>query len=132
MNQYGYKWENETIHFGKEPMKVALLIDTDTFFTIKNTNLDNEEDDDDTDQGIADEFYDGMYLAYSVDQLMRKKKGDFTWYDKNKKKIFALRDKEGMQAVNNYLQGLYNQLHDLKDLTESVELKDDEGTLIIP
>ena len=27
MNQYGFTWENETIHFGKEPMRVALLVD---------------------------------------------------------------------------------------------------------
>ena len=132
MNQYGYKWENETIHFGKEPMKVALLIDTDTFFTIKNTNTDDLDGDIDDDQQTADEFYDGIYWAMRVDELMRKKKGNFTWYDKNRKKILDLLNKDGYAAVNNYLQGLYNQLFTLKDLTESVELKDDEGTLIIP
>ena len=46
--QYGYEWESETIHFGNDPMKVALLIHKDDYDTARarGTFFSSDEDED--------------------------------------------------------------------------------------
>ncbi len=41
MNQYGFQWENETVHFGNEKMKVAFIIDQPKF---KEIMMDVEDE----------------------------------------------------------------------------------------
>jgi hypothetical protein len=39
MAQYGYDYEKETIHFGKQPMKVALLINKNDWMDFRAGKL---------------------------------------------------------------------------------------------
>jgi len=43
MNSYGFSWEDETVHIGKEPMKVALLINDRDFTYYSNSDYSKRD-----------------------------------------------------------------------------------------
>ena len=136
MNQYGHQWEDETIHFGKSPMKVLLLVDKEAYdgFVSDETSTD---DDNDKFQKFLDDFYDGNDLAYQINTFMQRKKGDFNWWDNNKKKWAAREKVDGSVATRKYYMQLLNKLTSMPDLNESVveesmEISDEDGMLTLP
>jgi hypothetical protein len=136
MNQYGYAQENETIHFGKEPMKVVLLIDEKEY---KDITLNKSREEEDEEMKSVMEFYDGNKLAYEIDKLMKKKKGKFFWWDNGGKKSWeAMEKSEGLLNTVKHHQKLRDNLKKLPDqvsegvMQESMQVDDEEGTLTLP
>lgn len=134
MDQFGFQNEHETIHFGKEKMPVALMVEQEFYDKLVSNK---KSTDDEEHQKFIDDYYDGNDLAYQIDRFMQLKKGDFNWWDKNKKK-WAAREKEvGLTATYRYYIHLLNKLTSMPNLEESVvqesiEVSDEDGTLTLP
>lgn len=136
MNQYGYSRENETIHFGKEPMKVVLLIEESDY---KELSVNKPREEDDEEMKSVMEFYDGNKLAYEIDKLMKKKKGDFFWWENGGKSLWnVMKSGDGLVKTVKYFQKLRDNLMKMPDqvsesvLQESVQVDDEDGTLTLP
>jgi hypothetical protein len=140
MGQYGYTWENETIHFGKEPMKVALLVDDADYDNARGRgpwkDLDNPTFEDDPEQFLANEYYDGDLEMQKLDNEFHKF-GRWTFYDDNEKKIMQIKQTKGRDAALAWMKGELEKLQKKEKLkesimTETIEVMDDDGTLTLP
>jgi len=140
MNQYGFTWENETVHFGKEPMKVALLVDDADYKNARGRSpwkdLDNPTFEDDPDQFLANEYYDGDLEMQELDNEFHKF-GRWTFYDDNEKKIMQIKQTKGRDAALAWMKGELEKLQKKEKLkesimTETIEVMDDDGTLTLP
>ncbi len=109
MNQYGFQWENETIHFGKEPMKVALLVDRDEYDKFmdqlgttpsqrrKMNDPANATFESDYDQYMANKNTDGDVLMWQIESEYVDR-GVYDWYDKNRAKLMKAKEYLGKAA----------------------------------
>jgi len=106
MNQYGFRWENETIHFGKEPMKVALLVDVDDYDEIvdymnmtpaekrKKNDPANATPESDPLQYRANLLTDGDKLMMTLDDELNERGVD-DWYHNNRSRLLKQKEKLG-------------------------------------
>jgi hypothetical protein len=157
MNQYGFKWENETVHFGKEPMKVALLVDKETYDLFmdklltpaerrkKKSDPANATFESDYDQYMANTYTDGDKLMWQISSAWAERAsdgkgwagGDTDWYDKHKANLAKEKKMIGDKAFKKKYTDYYKKLkatikESTTNLNETVEIQDEEGTLTMP
>ncbi len=149
MNQYGFKWENETIHFGKEPMKVALLVNREDYDNIvddmnmtpaerrKKNDPANATFESDFDQYMANKETDGDKLMWKIESAYIDR-GVYGWYKKNRAKLLKAKEYLGKVAFKKKYTDYLKKLkatpvnENSASLNETAEIQDEEGTLTMP
>lgn len=139
LSQFGFPREKETIHIGKYPMKVILLVPKYEYdkITGRGTKTIDKMNDKDA-QYMADKFYNGSVLMYKVDKLMQDKKDVISWYDDNYDKLKGEMSMLGTTMFNKKYTDVLNKLQAMPDLYEAtggvptLDVPDEEGTLSLP
>ena len=147
MNQYGHQWEDETIHFGKAPMKVLLLVDKEAYDKVAYlTSLSKKKGkndpanatfESDYDQYMANKYTDGDKLMFKIDSAYGDR-GVYSWYEDNRNKLMKEKEKLGKAAFKKKYTEFLKKLEatpideNSDNLNETVEIQDEEGTLTMP
>lgn len=138
LGQYDFKKEKETIHFGQEPMKVALLLNKSDYDQLIGNGSKNSLGSPKDIEFMANEFYDGSILMYKIDKLLQYKKGIVGWYDDNYDKLKDMKKFLGQEVFDDKWTKELKKLQAMPDLYEAtgkapiVNIPDEEGTLSIP